>query len=96
LHDRLAKLEMKVMNPRPDRTAAKPRVVASLEDPEGLRCVDILERHDGGFAFKEFRRDPEDSGRWTLVGDYSRLVYPTREAALQAARSALPWFGASE
>src|SRR5215469_14791547 len=48
-------------------------VLASLEDAEGFRCVDIVRLPDGMFVFKEFRRDPEDSGRWTLVADYSHM-----------------------
>ena len=47
-------------------------VVLSIEDEDGLRCVDIYPRGDGCFVFKEYRRDPEDSGAWSLVGDYSR------------------------
>jgi hypothetical protein len=85
-----------VMSPHPDQSAtAKPKVLVSLEDTDGFRCVDVFQRHDGSFGFKEFRRDPEDSGQWTLVGDYSYQVYPTQEAALQAARTALPWFATS-
>jgi hypothetical protein len=84
------------MRPRPDQSAAaKPKVLASLEDEDGFRCVDVFQRHDRSFGFKEFRRDPEDCGQWTLVGDYSRQVYSTQEAALHAARAALPWFAAS-
>ncbi len=70
------------------------KVVTSLKDPHGSRCVDILQREDGKFVFKEFRQDPEDAGRWTLVADYSQTAFPTRDAALDAAAAALPWFGA--
>jgi hypothetical protein len=70
------------------------KVVTSLEDPHGSHCVDILQREDGGFVFKEFRRDPEDAGRWTLVADYSQTSFPTRDAVLGAAAAALPWFAA--
>jgi hypothetical protein len=69
-------------------------VIASLADRNGFRCVDILQREDGRFVFKEFRRDPEDGGRWTLVADYSQASFATKEAALSAAAAALPWFGA--
>ena len=69
-------------------------VIASLEDASGMRCVDILRQGDGKFLFKEFRRDPEDGGRWTLVADYSATSFPTKDAALSAAAEALPWFGA--
>ena len=70
------------------------KVIDSLEDPHGSRCVDILQREDGCFVFKEFRRDPEDAGRWTLLADYSRAGFATKEAALAAAAAAIAWFGA--
>ena len=69
----------------------RPPVVTSLEDADGFRCVDIFERPDLTFGFKEFRRDPEDAGRWTLVGDYSHQSYCTKEDALRAAAANLPW-----
>jgi hypothetical protein len=70
-------------------------VITSLADPHGTRCVDILKREDGKFVFKEFRRDPEDAGRWTLVADYSQAGFPTKDAALAAAAAAIAWFGAT-
>ena len=69
-------------------------VVASPESPDGTRCVDLIERDDGRFVFKECRRDPEDGGRWTLVMDYSSTAYPTREAALDAAAAKIRWYAA--
>ncbi len=68
------------------------KVVTSLEDADGARCVDLFVREDGSFGFKEFRRDPEDSGRWTLVGDYSGLRCSSRDEALAAAAGAIDWF----
>ena len=70
-------------------------VIKSLEDADGFRCVDIIERRDGTFSFKEFRRDPEDAGRWTLLGDYSHQSYRTKDDALRAAATSLAWFSAS-
>jgi hypothetical protein len=69
------------------------KVIRSLAEPHGARCVDILQCEDGSFVFKEFRRDPEDGGRWTLLADYSRSAFSTHEAALSAAAAALPWLG---
>jgi hypothetical protein len=40
----------------------KNRVLASLENLYGDRCVDVYVRADGSFGFEEFRRDPEDCG----------------------------------
>jgi hypothetical protein len=83
------------MSPRNCQRRNKAKVVKSLEDADGFRCVDILERPDGTFSFKEFRRDPEDAGRWTLLGDYSQHSYPTKDAALRAAATNLSWLSAS-
>jgi hypothetical protein len=63
------------------------RTESRLGFADGFRCVDIFERTDGTFRFKEFRRDPEDAGRWTLIGDYSHQSYPTKDEALRAAAS---------
>jgi hypothetical protein len=70
----------------------RPVVLESFEDADGFRCVDIFKRSDGTFGFKEFRRDPEDSGRWTLVADYSHLSYPIESKALDAAAQEVAWF----
>ena len=67
--------------------------ILSLEDGDGLRCVDILVRPDGLFGFREFRRDPEDGGRWSLVADYLAVGYASRDDALTAARRTIPWLG---
>ena len=69
----------------------RPKVLKSLEDVEGFRCVDIFRRHDGTFGFKEYRRDPEDSGRWTLVEDFSHLCYSTEGEALSAVNQSVLW-----
>lgn len=42
-------------------------VLASLENAERDRCVDLFQRPDGGYGFEEFRRDREDAGAWTPV-----------------------------
>ena len=48
--------------------------------------MDIVE--DNGFFYvREFRRDPEDLGRWTLTADYSEISFPTEmEATAWAGR----------
>jgi hypothetical protein len=71
------------------------KVIRSLEDADGFRCVDIFERPDGSYGFKEFRRDPEDAGRWTLVGDYSHHSHATTDDALRVAATSIPWLAAS-
>lgn len=67
------------------------KVVLSLEDGDGLRCVDILEISDGIFAFKEYRKDIEDPSRWFLVNDYSKMTVSTRDQAVAAASKTVPW-----
>jgi hypothetical protein len=66
------------------------RVIRSLHNDDADRCIDIIRRPDGTFGFKEFRRDPEDLGRWTLVRDNPRK-YATEEQAIAAARAAVAW-----
>jgi len=65
------------------------KVVRSIED--GFRCIDILETPDRMFVFKEFRQDPEDAGRWTLVKDYSERRFPTQDDALLEAAQCVAW-----
>jgi len=67
------------------------RAIRSLHNDTVDRCVDIIRHEDGTFGFKEFRRDPEDRGGWTLVGYNPRRVYSTEEEAVAAARAAVVW-----
>jgi len=67
--------------------------ILSLEDDEGLRCVDIIRREDGTYTFKEFRKDPEDPGRWYLVNDFSNVSHTTKEDAIAHAGKAVSWLG---
>lgn len=66
-------------------------VLASYEDAEGARCVDIFRRADGSFGFEAFRRDPEDRGGWFVAGYYSSLRHASRDAALAAAQASVGW-----
>ena len=87
---------MAIMSSQQDgRGRGQAKVIRSLEDADGFRCVDIFKRPDGSYGFKEFRRDPEDAGRWTLLGDYSQHSYATKDDALRAAATNLAWFSAS-
>ena len=58
-------------------------VINSIEDGSGMNCLDVTSRPDGQFTFKVFRNDPEDQGRWTLVGGYSKLQFDTEDQALR-------------
>jgi hypothetical protein len=66
-------------------------VVTSLHNDEVDRCVDIVRRPDGTFGFQEFRKDPEDSGGWTLVSYNPQGAYATVEEAIGAARAVVAW-----
>ena len=60
---------------------------------EGDRCVDIFSRPDGTYGFEEFRKDPEDMGRWTPIKYHSGREYQSLTMALDAARHAVNWLG---
>jgi hypothetical protein len=66
-------------------------VPLSIEHEDGLRCVDIVALPDGSFSFREYRRDPEDRGGWSLVADFIDRRHETMQAALDAAASVVPW-----
>jgi len=70
-------------------------VRASHENVDRDRCVDVFERPDGTFGFEEFRKDPEDLGRWTPVAYFSGTTYATADEAQRAATRLVPWFTAS-
>jgi hypothetical protein len=67
------------------------RVIRSLHNHEVDRCVDIIKHEDGTFGFKEFRRDSEDGGGWTLVGYNPQRTYATAEEAMAAAKAGVAW-----
>ena len=65
-------------------------VVATLHDEGGHRGVKIIKQPDGRFGLREFRRDPEDAGGWTLIGDYPGICASEAQARA-AARTNFPW-----
>lgn len=66
-------------------------VIASIENAEGNRCVDLFFRPDGTYGFEEFRRDPEDAGLWTPVHYYSGACFPSKDDVLAAATNTVIW-----
>lgn len=67
-------------------------VIRSVEDEYGERCVDFICSASGrDFTFKEFRRDPEDGGRWTLITDHAGQVFATEREAVSHAMDRVPW-----
>jgi hypothetical protein len=78
------------MSSRLDKSWA---VLASYQTFEADRCVDIFKRPGETFGFEEFRRDPEDLGRWTPVSYFSGWEYASPAEATRAACDSVPWLG---
>jgi hypothetical protein len=68
-------------------------VITTLHNDVADRCVKIVKGPDGAFGFKEFRKDPEDAGGWTLVSD-AQSAYATEAQAVAAARAGVAWLRA--
>ena len=68
-------------------------VVTTLHSDDAHRCVKIRRAPDVTFGLEEFRRDPEDAGGWTLVGDWGR-AHASPQEAVAAARSDIAWLSA--
>jgi hypothetical protein len=69
----------------------KNRVLASIENDHGDRCVDIFVRPDETYGFEEFRRDPEDCGQWRCLNRFSQHVFTSEPLALASARDCVQW-----
>jgi hypothetical protein len=74
-----------------DPQGEKRTVVVSLESEDGTRCIDVVDLTGGQFGLKEFRRDPEDGGGWTLVSDFTGRTFLSIAEATHAARLSFPW-----
>ena len=74
----------------------KPKVLDSLQNAEGNRCVDIFIRADGTYGFEEYRRDPEDGGGWYALARYSAHVFDTEAHATAQARKSVTWLALHE
>jgi hypothetical protein len=70
-------------------------VLDSIENAEHDHCVDLFRRPDDTYGFEEFRRDVEDAGAWTPIRYFSHAAYPSKEAALTAASTAVTWLAAA-
>lgn len=66
-------------------------IIRSVEDRHRERCVDFISLAGGGVVFKVYRKDAEDYGRWSLIADYSGVVYATPESAYKAASERVAW-----
>ena len=67
------------------------RVIASVENPEKDHCVDLFVRADGSFGFEEWRREPEDPGKWYRARYHAAAVFASPQLALAEARRRVPW-----
>jgi len=75
--------------------SARPLVLASLENGDGTRCVDLFRRADGTHGFEEYRRDPEDLRGWSGAAGFGARVFTDESAARTAARAAVKWLPAA-
>jgi hypothetical protein len=67
------------------------KVLTSIEDDTGARCVDIFIRPDGSHGYREYRRDPEDGRGWAAIGDEPAGSFATKEEAIDAALKSVAW-----
>ena len=67
----------------------------SFENDLEDRCVDFFVRNDGTFGFEEYRRDHEEGGRWSKVGQFSGTHFSSLEAAKTSAKYLVPWLPSS-
>ena len=69
----------------------EPEVVATLEDDEGLRIVDILHHTEGQFTYVEYHRADGEEEDWQMVEDEAANTYKTQFAAYTAATRNVDW-----
>ena len=70
-------------------------VIRSINFNGEALCVDLFQRPDGSFGFDEFRRDPEDTRGWYVVGHHGSLRFSTAEGAMEDARRKVGWLADS-
>jgi len=71
--------------------AHRNKVVRSINDETGNRCVDIFVRPEGSFGFEEYRRDMEEGGAWGSASGFSGREFATADAAFAAAVRSVAW-----
>ena len=67
------------------------KVLVSIGNSDGTRCVDVFEYPDGFFGFQQFRRDVEDVTGWFPIGTIPVKKYTTKSLAMQAAYKNIEW-----
>ncbi len=66
-------------------------MLESIQSADRARCVDFFEDPSGGFGFEHFRADPEDGGRWTVLGSFGATRYESAAEAVDNALGAIDW-----
>ena len=67
------------------------QVLNSVNNEGGDHCVDFFRRVDGSFGYREFRRDPEDQGRWSLTAAHDHAIFAAYADARDAAVGQVAW-----
>ena len=71
------------------------KVMESFENDLEDRCVDFFVRDDGTYGFDEYRRDHEEGGKWSKVGQFSGTRFSSLETAKASAKYLVPWLPSS-
>jgi len=71
--------------------AHRNKVVRSINDETGNRCVDIFVRPEGSFGFEEYRRDMEEGGAWGSASGFSGREFASADASFAAALESVAW-----
>lgn len=69
--------------------------VMTVHSEDATRCVKIMRQADGTFGLREFRREPEDAGGWSMVRDHGG-AFRTPQQAVDAAIEDIAWFSAMQ
>ena len=69
--------------------------MGSFENDMEDRCVDFVIRNDGTVGFEEYRRDHEEGGRWSKVGQFSGTRFSSLDEAKVSAKYLVTWLPSS-
>lgn len=67
------------------------QVLESIQNSAGDLCVDIFVRDDGTFGYEEYRRDPEEGGKWFPLRRHAGRVFTDRDQAVAHAKGTVRW-----